>query len=455
MKRVFTTLAVITLVLLACKKEKPATVASLTTTAATNVTANSVTTGGNITNDGKTAITKRGVAWATHTAPTVADSITNDGTGSGSFTSNVSGLMANTIYYIRAYAINGTGTGYGNELSFTTSKGLPTVTTAAITNSVALSATGGGNVLSDGGYPITARGVVWATTHNPTIANFKTTDGTGTGPFTSTLTPLASQTVYYVRGYATTSFGTAYGNEITLTAASSNSIADIDGNVYPTITIGTQTWMTSNLKVTHYRNGDSIVNGYTTNFDWYQAIKDNENSAPNYDVYKGAYTYPNGDVANVSSFGLLYNNFAIDDNRKVCPAGWHVPYYTDWAILAASLGGSAVKTDTTYNGGFYVNYSSFGLIADKLLVGGSSGLNLKFAGQLFIDGANSYSYTGFNSSGFYWMQSFIGYPKKDVIALAGSAQNYWFALGAANSTPNDVRYQADNLRVLSVRCVKD
>jgi hypothetical protein len=98
----------------------PAQLATLTTTAISNLTDVSATTGGNITNDGGAPITQRGVCYGTSTNPTTANSTTNDGSGTGSFNSNLSGLTENTSYYVRAYATNSAGTAYGNEVSFTT-----------------------------------------------------------------------------------------------------------------------------------------------------------------------------------------------------------------------------------------------------------------------------------------------------------------------------------------------
>ena len=89
--------------------------------------------------------------------------------------------------------------------------------TAAVTDITETTATSGGTVSADGGDPVTARGVCWSTTANPTIADSKTSDGTGAGTFTSAITGLASGTTYYVRSYATNSMGTTYGPEINFT----------------------------------------------------------------------------------------------------------------------------------------------------------------------------------------------------------------------------------------------
>jgi len=215
---------------------------SLTTTAITNITINSATSGGNITSDGGKPVTARGVVWNTSPNPTISnnDGQTSNGTGTGSFVSNLTGLDENTMYYVRAYATNSNGTAYGNERSFTTaSTSLPTLTTAAVTNITTNSATSGGNITSDGGQPVTARGVVWNTTPNPTLGSNQgfTTNGTGTGAFVSNLTGLSQNTTYFVRAYATNSNGTAYGNELEFTTA---------GTTLPTLTTAAVTNITTN-----------------------------------------------------------------------------------------------------------------------------------------------------------------------------------------------------------------
>ncbi len=192
---------------------------TVTTDSATFITQSSATSGGDVTSDGGAAVTARGVCWSISSNPTLADDYTIDGSGLGTFVSNITGLSPNTTYYVRAYATNSIGTAYGNEILFTTlvEPVLPTVTTDTATNITPNSATSGGNVLSDGGAFVTARGVCWSTSSNPTLADNHTVDGYGTGPFISNLTGLSENTTYYVRAYATNSVGTAYGNEIIFT----------------------------------------------------------------------------------------------------------------------------------------------------------------------------------------------------------------------------------------------
>jgi hypothetical protein len=196
--------------------------ATVSTDAISAITGISATSGGNVIDDGGSAVTARGVVWNTSTSPTTALATkTSDGTGTGAFTSSITGLSINTTYYVRAFATNSIGTSYGTETSFTTLN-IPTLTTTAMSSVTGTTATSGGNISTDGGASVTARGIVWNTSTSPTIAlATKTSDGTGTGAFTSSITGLSFVTTYYVRAYATSSVGTAYGNEISFTTNAS------------------------------------------------------------------------------------------------------------------------------------------------------------------------------------------------------------------------------------------
>ena len=191
----------------------------------------SATAGGEVTSIGGSFVTARGVCWSTSLNPTISDPKTTDGSGLGTFISNVTGLSAIVTYHIRAYSTNFAGTSYGSDITFTTID-IPTVTTDAPTNILDISATCGGNVLYDGTSLVTARGVCWNNTGTPTISDPKTTNGTGTGVFVSSITSLTPGSTYYVRAYATNLAGTAYGGEQTFVAVTkptvtTTSISDI------------------------------------------------------------------------------------------------------------------------------------------------------------------------------------------------------------------------------------
>jgi Fibrobacter succinogenes major domain (Fib_succ_major). len=203
-------------IIVSCKKED--VIPTLTTSAVTDITINSGTTGGLITKDGGAAVTARGVCWATTSSPVISGSHSSDGRETGSFTSDITGLTPNTLYHVRAYATNKVGTAYGTEVTFTTTPiVLATLTTTALSSVTLTTAVSGGTITSNGGALITASGICWATTPNPVATDSHTTDGTFTGSFPSTMTGLSAGTTYHVRAYATNSNGTAYGNDLSFT----------------------------------------------------------------------------------------------------------------------------------------------------------------------------------------------------------------------------------------------
>jgi hypothetical protein len=197
----------------------------LTTKPITGISSNIASSGGNIASDGGSSITAKGVCWGVNPSPTISDNITNEGSGSTSFNSNMTGLSPLSLYYVRAYATNAAGTSYGNELSFTStdlvyppSSTAPIVATASSTLINSSTASTGGYVSTDGGSPITARGVCWSTTANPTLANNHTENGSGLGYFNSTVTGLTGcNTVHYIRAYACNGTDTTYGPQNSVT----------------------------------------------------------------------------------------------------------------------------------------------------------------------------------------------------------------------------------------------
>lgn len=189
----------------------------ISTIALSNLTTTGVKSGGNISNDGGSTVTSRGVCWSTSSNPNASMSTkTIDGNGIGIYQSDITGLSPNTTYFVRAYAINNVGVGYGNELTFTTlAPSLPTLNTTPVSNSTCTTAMAGGSISNDGGAQVTARGLCWSTSPNPTITANLVSNGSGSGSFIGIMSGLVPNTVYYVRAYATNSGGTAYGNELT------------------------------------------------------------------------------------------------------------------------------------------------------------------------------------------------------------------------------------------------
>jgi uncharacterized protein (TIGR02145 family) len=321
------------------QSEATITKATVQTTTATTITKTTAKSGGNVTNDGGASVTERGVCWNTATNPTTSNSKKVSTTnGTGAFAIDITGLKANTIYYAKAYATNSEGTAYGNEITFTTqseTNTAPTIQTVSASDITPTTAVSGGNVTSDGGANVTARGVCWNTSPNPSTSNSKTNNGGGTGSFTANLSGLKANTTYYVRAYATNSVNTAYGNQIsfkTADASASNpylnpnltygTVTDIEGNKYATIKIGFQTWMAENLKVTKYNDGTNIP--FVLNItDWTS-------------LSTGAYTIYDFSPENEPIYGKLYNQYAVF-TEKLCPKGWHIPSDEQWEQLRTYL----------------------------------------------------------------------------------------------------------------------
>ena len=190
---------------------------TVTTSNATNITTSSATCGGTVTDNGGSFVTERGLCWGTTHAPTIENNDKmNLGSGNGPFSGIISGLTLSTTYYVRAYAINNRGESYGDEIAFQTDNGTPTVTTIVPTRTGLVISTGG-NVLSDEGSPVTARGVCYGTTPYPDLTNSHshTINGSGIGTFSSSF-EMTVAGIYYVRAYATNANGTSYGEQIAI-----------------------------------------------------------------------------------------------------------------------------------------------------------------------------------------------------------------------------------------------
>lgn len=204
---------------------------TVTTAEPTDITTNSAICGGSVvSSDGNfVSVTHRGICWSTNPNPTFNDNYVEVENGIGSFTVSMTDLAIGTTYYVRAFAVTANGTFYGEQKIFTTRDGIPLLTTADITNIGRHGAICGGNITDDGGLNITARGVCWSSSHNPTITDGHTIDGIGIGEYISYITGLAANTTYNVRAYATNSLGTVYGNEISIITDLSVPVGAVNG----------------------------------------------------------------------------------------------------------------------------------------------------------------------------------------------------------------------------------
>ena len=219
--KVFFFLFVALFCIMGCEKDPDVpspTVPNVTsTTNASSITSTTARSGGHISSSGGLVLLNRGVCWSTSINPTVNNNKVEVIGGLGSFTCDIIGLAPGTQYYLRAYATNALASSYGNQVIFTTLN-TPTVSTSAVTNITTTSAVCGGSVTSGGGTTVSARGVCWSTSMNPTVAlSTKTVNGSGTGTFSSSITGLTSRRLYYVRAYATNSLGTSYGQNVSFT----------------------------------------------------------------------------------------------------------------------------------------------------------------------------------------------------------------------------------------------
>jgi uncharacterized protein (TIGR02145 family) len=206
---------------------------------------------------------------------------------------------------------------------------VPKVSTSALSGTASTSAIAGGNITSDGGSSITAKGVCWSISLNPTISlSTKTNEGAGAGAFTSVVSGLALNTTYYLRAYATNSKGTVYGNSISFTTSSFVNLTSV--------TIGSQIWSAKNLDVAKYRNGDPIPQ-VTQPTAWQN-------------LTTGAWCWYNNDSATYAAvYGRLYNWYAVNDPRGLAPAGWHVANEMDWNRIGKYLD-QTVDTTISING---------------------------------------------------------------------------------------------------------
>ncbi len=332
------------------------TLPTVTTQAVTAIQETTATGNGNITDDGGATAT-RGMCWATHATPTISDSHATNGTGVGAYTVPMTGLVAETHYYVRAYATNATGTSYGSQVEFDTDPdvGLPTVTTQAVTAIQETTATGNGNITDDGGATAT-RGMCWATHATPTISDSHATNGTGVGAYTVPMTGLVAETHYYVRAYATNATGTSYGSQVEFDAgttawACGDALVDSrDSKSYATVLIGTQCWMAEHLNygtLTLGINNQGIDCPSAAATEKYCYSDTEGNCTTDGALYQWSQMMCGAASCNGTGESQPACTIPV---QGICPSGWHIPSHYEYTALEREVCDSATcATDFPYD----------------------------------------------------------------------------------------------------------
>ena len=389
-------------------------VPTITTTQPSQVTETTAVSGGNVTSDGGASVTERGVVYSLSASPSIADlssTIVRSGSGTGTFTCNLSNLQAGTTYYVRAYAVNSKGTAYGEQVSFTTNKTivLPSVTTSAITQITQTTAVAGGSVTADGNASVTERGVVYSTVSNPVINNIyhtTITSGSGIGSFSVNLTNLVEGTTYYVRAYAVNSVGVSYGEEVSFTTNEQSSTPN-DGteNSHEYVDLGLSVkWATCNVGASEPEDyGDYFAWGETTTkstYDW------------------STYKYCNGSSStltkynNSSSYGSVDNKTQLELSDDAAAMNWGDNWRMPTDAEMTELRNNCTWTWTTQNG------------VNGYKVTGTNGNSIFLPAAGYRDDSSLY-YAG--SYGYYRSSSLItGYPYDAYYLYFNSSYVGWY-----------------------------
>ena len=288
--------------------------------------------------------------------------------------------------------------------STTYTTGNVSLTTSAVTSVSGTFCISGGIITNTGGVPIENTGVCYSTSPSPTIADSGVAYSSLSDTFTCYLNGLLANTTYYVRAFAINLLGTAYGNEISFTTiggieTTPGTGVTYNGYNYASVIFGNgQEWITENLKTTTFANGDSIPN-VADSLQWVN-------------LTTSAWVYYNNDNQNENPYGKLYNWFAVEDQRNLCPTGWHVPTDQDFTLLSsyldiASSGGKMKTTGTQYwqnpntdasnesgfsglPGGYRNYFGTFNLLSELGFWWSTSNINTDSAGNYTLNYSNRY-----------------------------------------------------------------
>jgi hypothetical protein len=322
-KHLFLIVLVCTL-LVGCKPDP--VLPTVETSAVTEITQTTATTGGTITSDGGAEITSRGVCWSTNQNPTINDMLTSNGSGVGTFASSIENLLANTTYYVRAYATNSEGTAYGENFCFVTLEEdnggddnggddnggddnggddnggddnggddnggddnggddeivvvLPTVSTVTVSEVTINSAMLSAEVLTDGGADVTERGFYWNKANVSSEANFVKV-GENLGAYTYQLTGLQESTEYEVGAYAVNSEGMVKSEIVSFTTLKNEDDDDDEETEYTYVDLG----LPSGTLWAEHNVGALFPEGYGDHFAWGEIETKKEYTSDNCSSY--------------------------------------------------------------------------------------------------------------------------------------------------------------------------
>lgn len=335
----------------------------LKTIPAKDLTTHTAIAGGEVTSNGGATVTERGIYWGSNpNALLTGTKITVEG-DEGAYSSTLNNLSPGATYYFIAYAVNTIGTSYGAELKFTLPGKTPTAKTLGVTNLSRESATLSG-VVSANNLSTNVRFEYGLTASYGSVSNYNPAVTENNDTVSINLTGLAPNTTYHYRIVAENELGTVYGNDLefrTVLTGKTGTVTDRDGNIYNTIGIGYQEWMTSNLRTTKYSDGTPIP-GVVADTSWTKL------STP-------AYCWYNSDSAHHTvPYGALYNWFVIETG-KLCPTGWKIPSKEEFERLINFVGdatdaGKLLKEtgNSHWNVSGFAGSDAFGF---KALPGGS------------------------------------------------------------------------------------
>ena len=456
---------------------------------------------GEVTDEGASTVTSRGICYGTSANPTTQVAAAEGGLGA--YTVSISGLNNNTLYYLRAYATNSEGTVYGEDIQFTCTMPVPTVTTGEVTISDG-DATVTGSITDDGGSEIQERGICYSTSENPTLG----AEGVTAVPYESsdndfavTLSGLAHATTFYARAYATNESGTGYGEDVEVLipfVCGTDKMVDIDGNEYTTVQIGTQCWMAENLRVKRFikSNGDTA----TLVADGIKAVQSNLGDAES----EFAYAEVSNSSTTVNAFpgttevfypwttattGQLSSGTQTSTTRGLCPAGWHIPSAAEGLTLAQYIDGTSFTSTNYYakNGNNVLSSNQMGVRlsaqdghwhAYASSGDNNTGVGAEVATTDYLQDSPGYALLNPTEKTWNWnTTNFNAYPvgyidRKNVTAekawVDNGTLNLWTAYGSKTSNCRPLKISvyksiiycyssstAEYKNGYSVRCVKD